>query len=372
VRVSEVHDPQQALADSSVEAATVTGSAVGELGHRTLFVRLEQASLSWWQPVCFEIRPALEIAAAAVDREQPCVTFTVRNNTDRPVMQQVTICGGLEEHAARLEIGPHATSAPLHAPRQDLVPGTNPLVLRADVREIITDSVVDWRASDSDLSQLCDCVDLSGLLNARVSEIFRHEYRSPRSPYCSLQMPLHGHGDWCYCGRTVPAIDDSALRAAAGESGRFVSPQGIPFATPGPGTTPNVMFTSQWDNFPAELVVPLTGRARHAWFLVAGSTHPMHSQLDNGELVITYEGGTASRLALRNPTTWWPIEADYDTVTDGFCIPGPHPPRIDLGSGRATVLDLPLDPERPLQSLTVRCVANEVVVGLMAVTLQRP
>lgn len=32
----------------------------------------------------------------------------------------------------------------------------------------------------------------------------------------------------------------------------------------------------------------------------------------------------------------------------------------------------PLDPERDLRSLTVRCLANEVVVGLMSATLLRP
>ena len=39
--------------------------------------------------------------------------------------------------------------------------------------------------------------------------------------------------------------------------------------------------------------------------------------------------------------------------------------------GAATVLDLPLDPKKELKSLTVRLLANEVVIGLMAVTLAR-
>ena len=78
------------------------------------------------------------------------------------------------------------------------------------------------------------------------------------------------------------------------------------------------------------------------------------------------------RLPLHNPTTWWPIESDYQLEIDSLCIPGPHPPRIDLGAGRATLLDLPLDADRPMKSLTVRCLANEVVVGLMSVTLLRP
>jgi hypothetical protein len=39
--------------------------------------------------------------------------------------------------------------------------------------------------------------------------------------------------------------------------------------------------------------------------------------------------------------------------------------------GAATVLELTLDPAKELQSLTVRALANEVVIGLMAATLVR-
>ncbi len=214
-------------------------------------------------------------------------------------------------------------------------------------------------------------MNLEASFNDRVTQIFRHEYRSPRSPHCSLQMPLHGWGDWCYGGRGTPEIDDSALRAAAGPEGRLVTPQGIALATPGEGDAPNVVFTSRWDDFPDEVVVPLAGRARHGWFLVAGSTHPMHSQFDNGQILVTYADGASDRLPLRNPTTWWPIEADYQVEIDGYCVPPPHPPRIDLGKGRATLVDLPLDPDRELRSLTMRCLANEVIVGLMSATLLR-
>jgi hypothetical protein len=97
----------------------------------------------------------------------------------------------------------------------------------------------------------------------------------------------------------------------------------------------------------------------------------MQSQFDNGEIVVRYADGIEERLPLTNPTTWWPIEGDYQVTIDGFCIPGPHPPRIDLGSGRATIVDLPLRPDLPLRSLTVRCLANDVVVGLMSVSLLR-
>jgi len=45
--------------------------------------------------------------------------------------------------------------------------------------------------------------------------------------------------------------------------------------------------------------------------------------------------------------------------------------RIMNGELTATVLDLPLDPAKELRSLTVRTLANEVVIGLMSVTLER-
>jgi hypothetical protein len=137
--------------------------------------------------------------------------------------------------------------------------------------------------------------------------------------------------------------------------------------------------------------VPLAGKSSHVFLLMAGSTDAMKSRFDNGEIVVTYADGTTARLALHNPTTWWPIDQDYYIDDFAFARPGPLPPRVDLATGRirlldpesfrgqgrvvpggaATVLDLPLDAARELKSLTVRAIANEVVIGLMSVTLAR-
>lgn len=370
-KLCEIKDPQAALRDPVLEPASLQATAAGVPGHRTAFARVEQGQLSWWVPLEFEIRDALEVTQASLDPDGSVVQLAIRNNTDSPIAAQATLTCGTEKQAIALNIAPRSSSECIRLPARGIVPGTNPVTIAIGEQRSIAGSMVDWRSGGSTLADSLECIDLSSKFNDRVTEIFKHEYRAPRSPYCSMQMPLHGYGDWCYCGKQVPTIDDSALRTAAGEKGRFVSPQGIPFATPGPGSANNVLFTSRWENFPAESSIPLEGRARHAWFLVAGSTHAMHSQFDNGEIIVDYADGTSDRLPLHNPTTWWPIEGDYQVNIDGFCIPEPHPPRVDLGSGRATILDLPLHSDRPLRSLTLRCLANEVVVGLMSVTLQR-
>ena len=372
-RLVEIKDPQRTLKDVSRHEAALEATAGRLRGHRTVFVRVEQGDLSWWLPVPFEIRDPVEISDASAYPQLGELRFVLRNNTDQKIAGMATVACGTVRRTLRLDLAARSSSAPIRLTAQGLLPGTNPMAVDLGDGRTVRGAVVDWQKPDPSSELPFELVDLQTAFNDRVMQIFNNEYRTPRSPYCSLQMPLRGFGDWCYGGRIpAPKIDDSALRAAAGEDGRFVTPQGVLFTTPGPGEEPNIVFTSRWDNFPAEVVIPLSGRARHAWFLVAGSTHPMHSQFDNGEILVTYTDGTSDRLPLHNPSTWWPIEADYQVDIDRFCIPEPHPPRIDLGSGRATLLDLPLDPKRRLRSLIVRCLANETVVGLMSATLLRP
>jgi hypothetical protein len=249
---------------------------------------------------------------------------------------------------------------------------------------------IDWNAKLPAGVKL-EAVDLVSVFNDRVTRIFKNEYRSPRSPFCSLGLPKQGLGGWCDY-QMSPDIDDSGLRTAAAKAeGKYILPNGVPFQTPTNSDDNNIIFTSQWDNYPREVTVPLSGKSSHAYLLMAGSTGPMQSRFDNGEVVATYADGTTERLALNNPVNWWPIEQDYFIDDYAFQRPEPIPPRVDLktgnvrvldvkafkGKGRAvpggaaTVLDLPLDPGKELKSLTVRALANEVMIGLMAVTLAR-
>ncbi|MFT3830115.1 MAG: DUF4450 domain-containing protein [Opitutaceae bacterium] len=237
-----------------------------------------------------------------------------------------------------------------------------------------------------------DCVELSGHFNDRVTQIFRNEYRSPRSPFVSLALPKQGIGGWAGGVNATAEIDDSGLRAtAARRGGRIELGNGVPLATPANADSANVAFVSQWDNYPREVTVPLIGRAHSVFLLLAGSTNHMQSRFANGEVVVTYADGTSERLALENPTNWWPIEQDYFLDDHQFRRPGPLPARVDLRTGEvrrltfpefkgrggripggaAIVLALPLHHDRELRSLTVRTLANEVVVGLMAATLVR-
>jgi hypothetical protein len=239
-----------------------------------------------------------------------------------------------------------------------------------------------------------ETVDLSAFFNDRVTEIFKPgKYLNPRSPYVSLSLPSQGMGAWAGHVNAISEIDDSGLRrVSAANGGKLTLPNGIAFATPSAAASPNIVFTSQWVNYPQEVTIPLSGRAWRVHLLMAGSTNFMQSRLDNGEVIVTYSDGATERLALNNPLNWWPIDQDYFIDDYQFHRDGPIPPRVDLKTGKvrlldedefkgkarpgipggsATVLELPLDPGKALKSLTVRTLCNDVVIGLMSVTLER-
>ena len=387
----EVYDPQQVLEIKEQGRKALRAKVNGNKGHRTVFVKLKQAGLNWWAPLDFELRAPLSVLPVKWQEEKG-LAFKLENNTAFPIQARVRS----ESHGVILRdsiaLASGHTSDTITLSSTDFMSGSNPIRLEWGAGNTRTETIINWNI-DSPVNTKWETVELSAYFNKKVSEIFQQRYESPRVSSPTVQIPLQGVGNWCY-PLVEAVIDDSGLRALAGSEGVFETPQGIPFATPGPGEENNVIFTSLWDNFPDEVAIPLSGKARHAYLLMAGSTNPMQSRVDNGVVEVEYEDGTKSALPLRNPDTWWPIEQDYYRDGYAFSWDQPFPPRVHLKTGlitrefddyisikgfsdrvvdggAGTILDLPLDPDKKLKSLKLKILANEVVIGLMGVTLVR-
>jgi hypothetical protein len=388
-RLLEVADPQGALTNVAVRGECLDAQAAGVLGHRTVFARLAQGQLKWWQPVALEVRPVFELMAPA-EQDAGSLQFQVRNNTSQPVSGEAEIRFSGRTVRQQVVIEGQGTAA-IKLPAGGLTPGSHRVQVALANGQTVEGAVVNWKLNPSPAEVKWEPVNLASRFNDRVTQIFKNEYRSPRSPFCSLAIPKQGIGGWCYYNTAFDA-DDAGLRAAAAANGNvFTNLLGIPFATPGDASAKNILFTSQWDNYPREATVPLTGRAARVCLLMVGSANAMQCRFDNGEVEVAYTDGTTDRLVLHSPTTWWPIEQDYHIDDSAFARPEPVPPRVDLKTGSvrvltpmecnqrgqlipggaATVLDLPLNPAKELRSLTLRTFSNELIIGLMAVTLGR-
>ena len=307
--ISQVYDPQSVLANHTVEATAFNAQIKGEPGHHTFFVYTHQGEMDWWQPVNIYIENV---------REAPSYTDF------------------------------------------------------ADIRP-----------------EKCRMVDFDRQLNASVTDIYQNEYLSPRSPYTTLQLPTQGIGEWCHPLLST-TIDDSELRSLVHHD-TFQTSLGIPFRLKEKGN--NILFTSLWDNYPDSSTISLSGTASHAYLLMAGSTNHMQCHIANGIIRIHYADGTSQATELTNPDNWCPIEQDFYVDGKAFQATAPRPYRLHLRSGKISrdlgkelnitgvygreieggagiLLDIPLDDSKELKGLTLETLSNDVVIGIMGITLQ--
>ena len=259
-----------------------------------------------------------------------------------------------------------------------------------------------------------EMIDLTASYNANLNDIFRNRYESPRPPYTTLQIPVQGIGEWCH-PKTTAEIDDSGLRACAtplqgsDKLGVYDTGKGLSFLIPRQGR--NIVFSSLWDNYPDEVSVPICTKSRSynaAYLMMAGTTNNMQSRIDNALVMAEYEDGSCDTLRLENPINWPTVNEEF--IFDGKAfwsapvmplrfrldngrvgrqinarellsvIPSKHDGKekkigdnnryaIDKGAG--VILKMPLDSARKIRAIRVKTLSNDIVVGLMAVTLEK-
>lgn len=346
----------------------------------TFFVKLQQGAMVWWQAVDMRLLPPIK---STIVRREPNYYLTLENRSDQ--LQNLKIEHNDFQTSLNLKSN---EKKELALPAHIFSKGTNSFyVITGAYRQKV--DYIDWNINDkpSFLEE-----NLSSYYNARLTDIFQQKYLSPRPEGPTLQLPWQGIGNWCY-PLTTANIDDSGIMKK-GNQGNLTY-LGIPFQLK--NDSKNVVFVSQWDNYPESVKIPLAGQASKMYLLVSGSTNPMQSQFVNAKIKINYRDGTADTLDLINPINWWPIEQDYLDDNHAFELPDERIPyRISLKSGElykggtwkryteikgyssraidggaATILDLPLNRKKTLQSLELMAVANDAVIGLISFTLMR-
>ncbi|HXL00964.1 MAG TPA: DUF4450 domain-containing protein, partial [Dysgonamonadaceae bacterium] len=312
--IMEIYDPQQILKNITINGSQqVNGTIISQEGKHTFFIRVKEKEIQWWIPIN--------------------VNVSTKSN------QKV----------------PKSTKAFSH---------------------VITDK--------------CIPVNLDNFFNSSVTDIFRNQYLTPRPPYTSLQIPVQGIGEWCHPKMTAE-IDDTGMRNKI-KNEILSTSLGVPFRLPEKGK--NIVFTSLWDNYPDSVRIPLSGKASHAYLLMAGSTNHMQCHIPNGIVSIYYTDGSFEELELVNPENWCPIEQDYFVDNLAFRIKEPRPYRLHFASGLVSdnlekdlhiegvygrsieggagiLLDLQLNSSKKLSHLILKTLSNDVVIGLMSITLQQ-
>ncbi|TDH26636.1 DUF4450 domain-containing protein [Segetibacter sp. 3557_3] len=385
-KFAAIYDPGKLLIDVKHTALKLSATTARETADNTAFAKVRQGQFTWWIPLNVNIADRFQLVDAATPAHPYRVTI---RNLGASTLSGRLITKGKTPYNHAISISAHGNTM-VDLPLKHLMPGTNQLFFQSG-QNTDTLTYTNWNIKLPEVKT--ERLDMDDWFNDAVTSIFKNEYLSPRPAVPTLQLPIQGIGNWCYPLVTAH-INDSGLRQRAGSKGEIVLSQGIPLATPAEYGSRNIAFTSLWDNYPDTLSIPLSGKARHVYLLMAGSTNPMQSRFDNGQVLIKYTDGTSAKLLLKNPENWWPIQEDYLNDRYAFTTDAPVPVRVHLQSGidtrefknytsikgfsnrvidggAATVLDLPLDPSKTLASLVLQTLANDVVIGLMSVTLVR-
>jgi hypothetical protein len=176
------------------------------------FSKIRQGNLIWWQPLMFEIRPAFEILQAENEDENH-LRFSVRNNTPQLFNRGVTIKIGSRNEKLSLKIPAFSESKEIALEATNLLPGANLVKIETEDNKTIKGKIINWKIK-AENSVHFETVTLAPLFNDKLTNIFQHDYLSPRSPFVSLAIPKQGIGSWVHFDEKF-AVDDSGLRLIA-------------------------------------------------------------------------------------------------------------------------------------------------------------
>lgn len=231
-----------------------------------------------------------------------------------------------------------------------------------------------------------NCVDMNGTFNGDIRTIYQQKYLSPRPNTVSARIGTDGYSAWTFIfwKQVPPIIKLDSVKYLKNDSNRILTKQQIPFQWN--GVEKNIAFTSLWDNWPKNITVPVQQKGQAIWLMVAGSTNQMQCDIANAMLIFNYADKSRDSLSLVPPYNYWnlsPINikagaagqesrGDYTNVTDEFAVPKPWPQTVQLGENcRAMLLNKKLKPGVVLNSVTLQTLSQEVVVGLMGVTIMK-
>ena len=220
-----------------------------------------------------------------------------------------------------------------------------------------------------------DCLDLAAQFNGDVRTIFQQRYLTPRPATCSVRLGVDGYSAWTfpYWVLPPPKIDLNGVAKLTDAHGRLMTPSHVPFTRFKEDR--NIAFTSLWDNWPTSVEIPVHRAGATLWLLVCGTTFPMQTRIANAEFRFRYADGQIEKLELLPPDNFWMLcpwgGEDYSYEHDAFALPAEPPPQVQLGANcRAMVLSWKLRPGVKLETVTLEALSQDVVIGLMGLSLE--
>eukprot|EP01047_Picozoa_sp_COSAG01_P044334 COSAG01_NODE_3998_length_5447_cov_2.455871_2_plen_616_part_00 len=163
-------------------------------------------------------------------------------------------------------------------------------------------------------------VDISALWNGNLSDIFHPTggYLEPRPKTCASRIATDGYSPWSFKNAAagqgdMPPFPNFNL---VPDNGSVITPLGARFELlQHVGVRNDVVFVSQWENYPQKIEVPLpanVGKGDVVWLLISGSTNNMQTRLANAVIRFHYANSATAEesLELVPPINYWCVNSN--------------------------------------------------------------
>jgi hypothetical protein len=164
-KVLKIFDAQKVLRNIQVINNQFSAQIQAIEGNYTVFAQLQQGSLSWWMPICFKVRPAIELISSH-EKEENITTFCLQNNTSNSLLAQVFI----NHFRSNLKIEAGKFSDTITVSENDLLCGTNKVSIVFGKNQTIETSLVNWQGK---LQLRQETVDLTAFLMIKSLKFFK-------------------------------------------------------------------------------------------------------------------------------------------------------------------------------------------------------
>lgn len=220
--------------------------------------------------------------------------------------------------------------------------------------------IIEKKTEKPDYSADFEPIDIKKFFNCNMTEVHNQKFMSPRPKGYSIGVFPNGRyaWEWNHRGHNLLYVDDGFLRSA---NGKIHTASGIPFLTP--SENENLACVSTWDNFPTEISIPLKGKAKEIAVLFISTTNAMQTGVENAKISVEYDDNNSDSISLV-----YPINID-DWLVPALQKENEYFYFNDYN--HATVQRIPLNPNKNLSCLKIKAVANEVILGVLGVSIGR-
>ena len=399
-----VHDPQLKLT-SHLEKNGEVSLVPASTGKFTIFLELRKGTSRWYWPLDLEAvspwrvvqryNPGLtetgpSLASPMVDSVRRSLSLEIENSGTAGIAGRAKVTVGTVSVEREVSIpvsGIQRLDIPLEASWSQLSPGSVPVIVElADQSESVL--AINWSAGEqAAVRSRMMPLPIAPYMNADMSGLF-----SPatewRIDYTGSQhgvdrrhpMPLRDQYGFVILNSVMSVFDYGTLPEQWRPEKRWelpdlaadLSPAGVPFVT-APHRILAISATEPYAQFPSAVRLRLDEprRLQKLYLLTANITKTLKSYYPGGEVIIHYEGGTDQLHQMIPPYTM--PGAIGNICPRAFAVPfgrliGGGNPVLDK-NGYLSMVDVVLDPSRRVESIELRAVATETLLGIVGATV---